>query len=147
MSTYLLYMNTGRKINTKEHGMVRGLAVANVATCESSDHSRDYIKIAEGDYIIGCSNEGIRWKALIEEVLTATDDEEDSEKRGESVRILKGKLIARGERSIAASSKRLKANDVELPSIFNSRGSGFRQGALAILLTADQADELESCLK
>lgn len=147
MSTYLLYMNTDRKINTVEHGVVRGLAVANVASCESSDHSKDYIAIAEGDHIIGCSNEGIRWKALIDEVVTATDDEEESDNKGEAVRILKGKLVARGERSIAAASKRMKASGIDLPDIFNSRGSGFRQGALAKLLTSDQAEELESCMK
>ncbi|MBX2824312.1 MAG: hypothetical protein KTR33_06255 [Gammaproteobacteria bacterium] len=147
MNTFLLCMNTERKINTKEHGVVRGLAVANVASCESSDHAKDYIAIAEGDHIIGCNSDGIRWKALIDEVVTATDDEEDSEKKGEAVRILKGRLVARGERSIAAASKRMKASGVALPDIFNSRGSGFRQGALAKLLTADQAEELESCLK
>lgn len=147
MSTYLLYMNTDRKINTVEHGVVRGLAVANVASCESSDHSKDYIAIEEGDYIIGCSNDGIRWKAMIDEVVTATDDEEESDNKGEPVRILKGKLVARGERSIAASSKRMKAGGIDLPDIFNSRGSGFRQGALAKLLTSEQAEELESCMK
>ena len=84
MNTSLLCMNTERKINTKEHGVVRGLAVANVASCESSDHAKDYIAIAEGDHIIGCNSDGIRWEALIDEVVTATEDEDDSEKKGEA---------------------------------------------------------------
>jgi len=114
MSTFLLCMNTERKINTTEHGMVRG---ANVTSCESSDHAKDYLTIAQGDYVIGCSSDGIRWKAVIDEIVTGTDDEEESDSKGEAVQILKGRLIARGERSIAAASKRMKANGIALPEI------------------------------
>ena len=146
MSTYLLNMNTDRKVNTLEHGLVRGLAVANISRCNSTEHAKDYGAIAEGDHVIGCSTEGIRWKARIDEIVDGTDDEEDSPSRGEMVRILKGSLVSRGARSIAAATKRMKENNIDMPDIFNSRGSGFKQGALARLLTDEQAAELESCL-
>jgi len=139
-------MNTDRKVNTLEHGLVRGLAVANLSSCLTSDHSKDYSAIVEGDHVIGCSSDGIRWKARIDEIVEATNDESDAPGRGETVRILKGSLISRGARSIAAATKRMKENDIEMPDIFNSRGSGFKQGALAKLLTPEQANELESCL-
>jgi len=139
-------MNTDRKVNTLEHGLVRGLAVASLSGCLSSNYSRDYGNIEEGDHVIGCSSDGIRWKARIDEIVEATNDESEGSERGETVRILKGSLIARGARSIAAATKRMKENDIDMPDIFNSRGSGFKQGALAKLLTPEQADELESCL-
>ena len=66
---------------------------------------------------------------------------------GDPVRILKGSLTARGGRSVAAACKRMKDNDIQLPDIINSRGSGFKQGALANLLTDIQAEELASGLK
>ena len=108
LSTYIVYLNTHQKINTLEHGMVRGLVIANPSDCESRELAKDYSKISEGDHIIGCNNEGIRWKALIDEVILATDDQEDSPAKGSSVKILKGKLVARGTRSIAATVKRMK---------------------------------------
>ncbi len=139
-------MNTDRKVTTVEHGLVRGLAVANMSRCETTEHAKDYGVIAEGDHVIGCSTDGIRWKARIDEIVEGTDDEQDSPSRGQIVRILKGSLVARGSRSIAAATKRMKENNVAMPDIFNSRGSGFKQGALARLLTDEQAAELESCL-
>lgn len=144
VSTFLFYMNTDRKINTVEHGLVRGLAVASAASFKTSDNAKDYADITEGDHIIGCTSDGIKWKAVINEVIDATDDEEDSPGRGEPVRILKGNLIARGARSIAAASKRMKENGIDMPAIFNSRGSGFKQGSLAKKLTDEQAQELET---
>lgn len=139
-------MTADRKINTIEHGLVRGLAVASGASFETSDNAKDFAKIAQGDYVIGCNSDGIRWKARIDEVIEATDDEENSPGRGKAVRILKGSLIARGGRSIAAASKRMKENGIDWPDIINSRGSGFKQGSLAKQLTDEQAEELESCL-
>ena len=90
MSTYLLYLNTDQKINTIEHGLVRGLAIAGADGCKTRELAKDYANIAEGDHVIACSNDGIRWKALIDEVVTATNDEEDSPTRGDQVIILKG---------------------------------------------------------
>lgn len=147
MSTYLLYLNTDQKVETVEHGTVRGLAVAELLSCKTKELAKDYAEIQEGDHVIGCSNDGIRWKALVDEIVVATDDREDSPSKGEEVKILKGKLIARGSRSIAATVKRLKDNDVAIPELFNPRGSGFKQGALAKLLTVEQESELESGLK
>jgi len=139
-------MTPERKINTIEHGLVRGLAIASSSSFETSENAKDYGRISEGDHVIGCNSDGIRWKARIDEVIEATDDDEDSPGRGKGVRILKGSLIARGARSIAAASKRMKENGVDWPDIFNSRGSGFKQGSLAKELTSEQAEELESCL-
>jgi len=147
VSTYLLYLNTDQKVDTVEHGTVRGLAVAEVESCLSKELAKDYVAIQEGDHVIGCSNDGIRWKALVDEIIVATDDREDSPSKGEEVKILKGKLIMRGSRSIAAAVKRLKDNDVAIPELFNPRGSGFKQGALAKLLTMEQESELETGLK
>lgn len=146
MSTYLVYLNTVQKIDTVEHGVVRGLAVANPATCETRSLAKDYIAIEAGDEIIGCNGDGIRWKANIDEIVLATSAEEEPDKEGEPVKILKGTLTARGSRSIAAACKRMKDNGVSLPDIINSRGSGFKQGALAKLLTDEQLAELDTAL-
>jgi len=43
--TFLLFLNTEQKIETVEHGMVRGLAIANVATCESRALAKEYMDI------------------------------------------------------------------------------------------------------
>lgn len=146
MSVYLLYLNTAQKVETVEFGTVRGLAVANPAVCESRALAKDYLAIEAGDEIIGCNGDGIRWQATIDEIVNATLQEEDGE-MGDPVRILKGSLTARGGRSVAAACKRMKDNEIELPDIINSRGSGFKQGALANLLTEVQAEELASGLK
>ena len=145
MSVFLLYLNTAQKIDTVEHGMVRGLAIANPAVCETRALARDYLTIEVGDEIIGCNGDGIRWQATIDEVVDATSQDEEGEV-GDPVRILKGSLTARGGRSVAAACKRKKDNGIELPEIINSRGSGFKQGALAKKLTDVQAEELASGL-
>ena len=145
MSTYLVYLNTAQKIDTVEHGMVRGLAIANPVTCETRSLARDFIAIEVGDEIIGCNGDGIRWKASIDEIVDATSQDEEIE-TGEPVRILKGSLNARGSRSIAAACKRMKDSGIDLPDIINSRGSGFKQGALAKRLTDEQLEELSSAL-
>ena len=145
MSTYLVYLNTAQKVDTVEHGVVRGLAIANPVACESRSLARDFIAIAAGDEIIGCNGDGIRWKAGIDEIVDATSQDEAVE-NGEPVRILKGSLNARGGRSIAAACKRMKDKGIDLPEIINSRGSGFKQGALAKLLTEEQTEELSSGL-
>jgi hypothetical protein len=126
--------------------MVRGLAIANPKTCETRALARDYLAIEAGDEIIGCNGNGIRWSADIDEIIIATTVNEVADEQGEPVRILKGTLTARGGRSIAAACKRMKDNGVDLPDIINSRGSGFKQGALAKLLTDEQIAELSSAL-
>ena len=145
MRTFLLFLNTEQKVDTVEHGMVRGLAIANVAACESRALAKEYMDIAAGDEIIGCSNDGIRWRADIDDVVMATTTDEADE-AGQSIKIIQGKLTARGSRSIAAACKRMKENGVALPDIINTRGSGFKQGALAKLLTDEQVEELASGL-
>lgn len=141
----MLYLNTPQKVETVEHGLVRGLVIANPVTCETRALARDYLAIEPGDEIVGCNGDGIRWQATIEEVINATSQDESGEV-GDPVRILKGSLTARGGRSVAAACKRMKDNDIALPDIINSRGSGFKQGALAKLLTDVQAEELASGL-
>ena len=145
MSTYLVYLNTAQKIDTVEHGMVRGLAIANPVTCETRSLARDFIAIEVGDEIIGCNGDGIRWKANIDEIVEATSQDEEVE-NGQPVRVLKGSLTERGSRSIAAACKRMKDKGIDLPDIINSRGSGFKQGALAKKLTDEQAEELSTGL-
>jgi hypothetical protein len=145
VSVFLLYLNTAQKVDTVEHGTVRGLAIANPATCETRALARDYLAIEAGDEIIGCNGDGIRWQATIDEVVDATSQEESGEV-GDPVRILKGSLTARGGRSVAAACKRMKDSGIELPDIINSRGSGFKQGALAKKLTDVQAEALASGL-
>lgn len=125
--------------------MVRGLAIANPVACETRALARDYLSIEAGDEIIACNGDGIRWQATIDEVVDATSQDEEGE-MGDPVRILKGSLTARGGRSVAAACKRMKDNGIDLPDIINSRGSGFKQGALAKLLTDVQAAELASGL-
>lgn len=145
MSVYLLYLNTAQKIETVEHGLVRGLAIANPAVCETRALARDYLAIEPGDEIIGCNGDGIRWQATIDEVINATAQDEAGEV-GDPVRILKGSLTARGSRSVAAACKRMRDAGIDLPDIINSRGSGFKQGALAKLLTDVQSEALASGL-
>ena len=146
MSTYLVYLNSAQKIDTVEHGMVRGLTIANPASCETRALARDYLEIAEGDEIIACSSDGVRWKASIEEIVSGTCSAE-TEEEGAPVRILKGKLTARGSRSLAATCKRMKDNGITLPDIINTRGSGFKQGALAKKLTSEQEAEFDTGLQ
>ena len=145
MSTYLVYLNTAQKVDTVEHGLVRGLAIANPAACESRSLARDFVSIEAGDEIIGCNGDGIRWKANIDEIVDATSQDEELEP-GAPVRVIKGSLTARGSRSIAAACKRMKDEGIELPDIINSRGSGFKQGALAKRLTEEQVEALSSAL-
>ena len=146
MSTFLVYINSAQKVDTVEHGMVRGLVTANPAECETRALARDYLAIAEGDEIIACTSDGIRWKADIDEIVNATLETEEDVEEAPPVRILKGTLKARGGRSIAAVCKRMRDNGMELPSIINSRGSGFKQGALANKLTEEQITEFSSGL-
>lgn len=146
MRTYLLFLNTEQKVETVEHGLVRGLAIANVALCESRALAKEYLDITAGDEIIGCNNDGIRWRADIDDVVLATTVNETEGEDGEAIKIIQGKLTARGGRSIAAACKRMKENGVALPDIINTRGSGFKQGALAKLLTEEQVEELASGL-
>ena len=141
MNTYLVYLNAAQKVDTVEHGTVRGLIVANPEDCETRALARDYLAIEAGDEIIACTGDGIRWKANIDEIVDATreqGEEEASADGGGPVRVLKGTLTARGGRSIAAVCKHMKDNGMDLPSIINSRGSGFKQGALANRLTEEQ---------
>ena len=119
--------------------------MANPATCETRALARDYLTIEVGDEIIGCNGDGIRWQATIDEVINATSQDEAGEV-GDPVRIWKGSLTARGGRSVAAACKRMRDSEIDLPDIINSRGSGFKQGALAKLLTDVQAEALASGL-
>lgn len=144
--TYLVFLNTEQKIETVEHGMVRGLAIANIAACETRALAKQYMDIGAGDEIIGCNNDGIRWRANIEDVVLATTVTEDENTDGEAIKIIQGKLTARGSRSIAATCKRMKDNGIALPDIINTRGSGFKQGALANLLTEEQVEEFTAGL-
>lgn len=149
MNTYLVYLNSAQKVDTVEHGTVRGLIIANPDDCETKALARDYLAIETGDEIIACTGDGIRWKANIDEIVNATreqGEEEASADGGGPVRVLKGTLTARGGRSIAAVCKRMRDNGMDLPSIINSRGSGFKQGALANLLTEEQTAEFSSGL-
>lgn len=145
VSTYLLFLNTEQKVDTVEHGVIRGLAIANVATCQTRALAKEYMDIAAGDEVIACNADGIRWRASIDDVVLATTVSE-SEEDGEAIKVIQGKLTARGSRSIAAACKRMKDNGVALPDIINNRGSGFKQGALANLLTEEQVEELASGL-
>lgn len=146
MRTFLVFLNTEQKIETVEHGLVRGLAIANVATCESRALAKEFLEIAAGDEIIGCNNDGIRWSADIDDVVLATTVGESEDEDGVAIKIIQGKLTARGSRSIAAACKRMKEKEIALPDIINTRGSGFKQGALAKLLTEEQVEELTSGL-
>lgn len=146
MSTFVLCLNTEQKVDTVEHGVVRGLAVVTSDACENQASAKDFATIAEGDEIIGASTDGIRWIASVDEIMEATVSEESESLSGEKVRILKGKLTARGSRSIAAVCKNLKDNEIALPGIFNARGSGFKHGAVATLLSDEQATELKTGL-
>ena len=146
MSTFVLCLNTEQKVETVEHGVVRGLAVVTSEACENQASAQDFATIAAGDEIIGASSDGIRWLASVDEVMEVTTSEESEVLPGEKVRILKGKLSARGSRSIAAVCKNLKDNEIALPGIFNARGSGFKHGAVATLLSDEQAAELKTGL-
>lgn len=125
--------------------MVRGLIIANPANCEARALARDYLDIVEGDEIIACNSDGIRWKAGIDEIVSGTRAA-DSDDEGSPVRVLKGKLTARGSRSLAAACKKMKENGIILPDIINTRGSGFKQGALARKLTSEQEAEFDAGL-
>ena len=147
MSTFLVSLSTARKVDTVEHGTVRGLLIANPAEVGSRALAREYLDIAAGDEIIACSEGGVRWRANVDEVLDATVGEGDGDSaEGDPVRVVKGTLVARGSRSLAAVCKQMKDARVELPGILNARGSGFRQGALAVRLTEEQNEAFSTGL-
>lgn len=147
MSTFLVSLNTARKVDTVEHGTVRGLLIANPAEVGSRALAREYLDIGPGDEIIACSEGGVRWRANVDEVLDATVGEtEDGVSEGDPVRVVKGTLVARGSRSLAAICKKMRDEDMELPAIVNARGSGFRQGALAARLTEEQNEAFSAGL-
>ena len=70
------FIDTAQKIDTVEHGTVRGLAIANPATCETRALARDYLAIEVGDEIIGWNVMNC-WQATIEEVVDATSQDEE----------------------------------------------------------------------
>ena len=123
MSTFVLCLNTAQKVDTVEHGVIRGLAVVTSEACENQASAKDFATIASGDEIIGASSDGIRWIAEVDEVVEVTTSEESEALPNEKVRILKGKLTARGSRSIAAVCKCLKDKEIALPGIFNKKNS------------------------
>ena len=147
LSTFLVSLNTARKVDTVEHGTVRGLLIANPSEVKSRALAREYLEIAAGDEIIACSEGGVRWRANVDEVLDATVGEGDADStEGDPVRVVKGTLVARGSRSLAAICKQMRDEDKELPGIVNTRGSGFRQGALAARLTDEQNEAFSAGL-
>ncbi len=147
LSTFLVSLNTARKVDTVEHGTVRGLLVANPAEVKSKALAREYLDIAVGDEIIACSEGGVRWRANVDEILDATvSGDDDDANEGDPVRVLKGTLVARGSRSLAAICKQMRDEEKELPGIVNTRGSGFRQGALATRLTDEQNESFSAGL-
>ena len=91
LSTFLVSLNTARKVDTAEHGMVRGLLIANPAEVKSKALAKEYLDIAAGDEIIACSEGGVRWRANVDEVIDATVGEGDEDStEGDPVRVDQG---------------------------------------------------------
>jgi hypothetical protein len=139
MNTYLINAPHDQRIKTIENVDTRNiLAYSNPAYYEPKSLARDFGDIMVGDEVIICKASSLRHIAVVEEVIMATD-KSGGKYDGLPVKILKGKVIAKCNKlSVAVYASRLKKNGIAPPNLMNLKLSGFKQGAFAEKLTADQ---------
>ena len=143
MNTYLINAPHDQRIKTVENVDTRNiLAYSNPAYYEPKSLAKDFGDILVGDEVIICKASSLRHSAVVEEVIMATD-KSGGKHDGLPVKILKGKVIAKyNKRSVAVYANGLKNNGITPPNLVNPKLSGFKQGAFAEKLTADQVPEI-----
>lgn len=139
MNTYLINAPHDQKINTIENVSTVGMrAYSNPAYYETKSLARDYGDIVEGDEIIICRDSQLKYMAVVDEVVPATD-QSGGKHDGLPVKILKGQVIRQFNKlSVAVFANRIKNEGIEPPNLVNPNLTGFKQGAFAERLTTDQ---------
>ncbi len=139
MNTYLINAPHEQRIATIENVDRRNiLAYSNPAYYETKSLAKDFGDIVVGDQVVICKASSLRHIAIVGEVIMATD-KSGGKHDGLPVKILKGKVIAKCNKlSMAVYANRLKKAGIVLPNLVNSKLTGFKQGAFAGKLTADQ---------
>lgn len=59
MSSFVLCLNTEQKVDTVEHGVIRGLTIVASDACENQASAQKFATITEGNEVIGANTEGI----------------------------------------------------------------------------------------
>lgn len=143
MNTYLINAPHEQRIATIENVDTRNiLAYSNPAYFETRSLARDFGDIVVGDKVIICRASTLRHIAVVEEIIMATD-KSGGKHDGLPVKILKGKVIAKCNKlSVAVYANRLKNAGIEPPNLVSPKLAGFKQGAFAEKLTADQVPKI-----
>ena len=139
MNTYWINTPHDQKIKTVENVDTKGiLAYSNPAYYETKSLARDFGDIDVGDQIVICRDSQLKYVAIVDEVVMATD-QSGSKHDGLPVKILKGSVIRQFNKlSVAVFVNRVIKRGVEPPNLVNTNLTGFKQGAFAERLTADQ---------
>jgi hypothetical protein len=143
MNTFLINVPHEQRIKTIENVDTRNILVySNPAYYETRSLARDFGDIMVGDEVIICKSSTLRHIAVVEEIIMATD-KSGGKHDGLPVKILKGKVIAKCNKlSVAVYANRLKNAGIEPPNLVNPRLTGFKQGAFAEKLAADQVPKI-----
>ena len=143
MSTFIINAPHEQRIATIEKVDRKNiLAYSNPAYYEPKSLARDFGDIVVGDEVVICKASSLRHIAIVEEVIMATD-KSGGKYDGLPVKILKGKVTAKCNKlSVAVYVNRLKKAGVVLPNLVNPKVTGFKQGAFAEKLTADQVPKI-----
>ena len=143
MNTYLINAPHEQRIATIENVDTRNiLAYSNPAYYETKSLAKDFGDIVVGDQVVICKASSLRHIAIVGDVIMATD-KSGGKHDGLPVKILKGKVIAKCNKlSMAVYANRWKKAGRVLPNLVNSKLTGFKQGAFAGKLTADQVPKI-----
>jgi hypothetical protein len=139
MNTYLINAPHDQRIKTVENVDTRNIhAYSNPAYFQTKSLARDFGDIVVGDKVIICRASSLRYAAVIEEIVMATDKSEGKHD-GLPVKILKGNVTTKYNKlSVAVFAGRLIKEAVAPPNLINANLSGFKQGAFAEKLTPEQ---------
>lgn len=146
MNTYLINAPHDQKVNTVENVDTMGIhAYSNPAYYETKSLARDFGDIVEGDQIIICRDSQLKYMAVVDEVVEATD-QSGGKHDGLPVKILKGPVIKQFNKlSVAVFANRMVKADVVPPNLINPKCTGFKMGAFAERLTTDQVSAGSQC--
>ena len=144
MNTYWINAPHDQKIKTIENIDTKGiLAYSNPAYYETKSLARDFGDIDVGDQIIICRDSQLKYMAVVGEIIMAAD-KSGSKHDGFPVKILKGSVVKHFNKlSVAVFVNRMIKEGVDPPNLVNPKLTGFKQGAFAERLTADQVGVCE----
>ena len=144
MNTYWINAPHDQKIKTVENVDTKGiLAYSNPEYYETKSLARDFGDIDVGDQVIICRDSQLKYMAVVDEVILATD-QSGSKHDGLTVKILKGSVRKQlNKLSVAVFVNRMKKEGVDFPNLVNPKLTGFKQGAFAERLTTEQVGVCE----